>query len=283
MGIEDWRSKWSDPAWRGLPRGLSWRTKEVPVNVTKVVDGKPTSKTEMVMIVDDLPVDIAKTIGYPVEVLSLAACIASEGYSGRDYALAMSLLGHVVMRVAKRRYPHASFPITTLLTASQFAPVRGHYGEQFGRWAATTRPPTKWHLGFALELMNGAIPDMSRGATKFLDLWGPGDTQRNRKLRPFPDVMRSWHKEVAWVYPIPGIETGALALFAPEPDPSKRLRAFDAILTVWKSIYGGGGREPPEGRSIGETEASSAVKSVVIAMAGTALSFAVMKLLSKKG
>lgn len=210
-----------------------------------VVQTKEGPKTVALKYILELPIQLAKLAGVPVEVYSLARCMASEGHSGSDYTLAMMLIGNVIMRVAKQSFSKATYPITTKVAYCVYSAVRWHYGQQSGRWASTMRPPTKWHIMLAESLLKGEVPDMSQGAHKFLSPWGPHAKQAGRELRPFPEVMDKWHNKdgYAWVGHIPGIEDMELALFRPETDKAKRDLAFNQIMGLWRAKFGGGGRE----------------------------------------
>jgi hypothetical protein len=236
MTIEEWRRLRE----RSDMRELVTRAAMVKAPVTTIRDG--AAVTIYILYAPALPIELARKAGVKdIDVYSLARLLASEGFSGADYTLAMMLMGTVTRRVAKARYPKSATPITTLLTYSIFPVARGHYGEQSGRWAATTQDPTRWHVLMADAILHDEIPDMTRGAVKFVDPWPPGAVQQGKPLRPFDKVMRSWHginNRLAWVRSIPGIEDHALALFAPERDPAKRANALNDVLAIWRTRFG---------------------------------------------
>lgn len=234
--LEEWRALREQPDMRALVTVARKEIKPVTVN-TK--DGG--TKTVEILYCPELPIKLARQAGTTVEAYSLARNMASEGYSGDDYALAMMVIGTVGKNVAMQKNPTAHFPITTLLTYSQYQAVRWRYGEQSGRWAATTQDPTRWHVLLAEAIIRGEIPDITQGGVKYVDPWPPGATQRGKPLPPFDQLMTVWHRTLAW-RPIPGIETRALAVFAPEPDPVKRAGALASLLDEWRRMPRG--REP---------------------------------------
>lgn len=203
------------------------------------------TKQKEIEIVNELPPELAKAASVDMETYSLARVIASEGYSGDDYALAMVGIGSVIKNEARRRFKDDPNAITRLLIYSQFPAAKDHYGEQSGRYAATTRDPMKWHVLFAKALLDKDLPDITKGATQFLDPWGPGGTQKNKRLEPFPEVMKRWHSKSAWIGEIPGLDTLSLAFFRPEPDEAKRESALASLLGIWRKRYGGSGQGTP--------------------------------------
>jgi len=202
------------------------------------------TKQKEIEVVNELPPELAKAAGTDLETYSLARVIASEGYSGDDYALAMVGIGNVIKNEARRRNGDDSLAITRLLVYSQFPVAKDHYGEQSGRYAATTRDPMKWHVLFAKALMDKDLPDITKGATQFLDPWGPASTQKKKRLEEFPDVMERWHKKSAWIGELPGLDTLSLAFFRPEPDEAKRNSALASLLGIWRKRYGSGQGTP---------------------------------------
>lgn len=240
LTLEDWRALRE----RSDMRQLATNARTESKSVTVLRDG--VLKSIEVLYCPQLPIELARIAGTTVETYSLARNMASEGYAGDDYTLAMMVIGHVGRNVARAKYPSATYPITTLLTYSSYAAVRWRYGEQSGRWAATTRDPTRWHVMLADAIRNGEVADITRGAVKYLDPWPPGAVQRGKALPPFDQLMTVWHGpkvKVAWRGPLPGIQTSALAVFHDEPDAVKRREALVSLISEWRRMVFPRGRE----------------------------------------
>lgn len=150
------------------------------------------TSTGVVRIVRESPQSLADAAGVPLETYSRARMIAAEGYGGDPigHAAASIIIGQTVDNERERRQLGS---ITELLTRSNFPNAAGFYGEQAGRYAATTRDPTWWDIRVAQAIEAGDVPDLAQGAVHFLD---PqvyvGGVQAGRPLGKFADIIRGW-------------------------------------------------------------------------------------------
>lgn len=238
--IEDFQNKLSDPA---LVKNAITNGTEVQVSVTyKGKNGAPVTRD--IMIVTEKPSDLALQAGEPLEAYSLSRVMKSEGYAGpaSQKARALIAIGQTVQRVAHKSFSGSDFPITNLLTRSIFKIANGKYGQQTGRYAATSLDPKPWHIEAAKAIINNELPDVVPGAVSFLDPWLPGATQRGVPLGDFLAVMKKRHSldKLAWTGPVPGIDTKSLIFFYSEP--SKEIR--EERLADFMKYYRGLPREP---------------------------------------
>lgn len=189
-----------------------------------------------------LPEDLAEESGSPLEVYSLARLLASEGYGGSadGVTAAMVAMGQAVVNQARRK---TGGDVTRLLTNSTIEAAKGKYGRQCSRYAATSQDPYDWHALVAQEVIYGDLPDLARGATKFLDPHvQQAGTQAGARLRSLEEVLTRWSPDSAWVGEIPPIETEHLAFFRPASDGTDSMQALLARL--------GGGAVPAAGGGV---------------------------------
>jgi hypothetical protein len=135
--------------------------------------------------------DIARASGLDVETLSLAALIASEvgTLSPRYYAI----VGEVGLAEARAR----GTTVTKLLTSAVKSGHAGEYGEQTGRYAASSVRPNRRHYRAAELIRRGDTADFSRGARKFFapKVMDAGK-QRGRTLaHDAESLYRKWYGE----------------------------------------------------------------------------------------
>lgn len=197
----------------------------------------------LVTIVPTEPATLAHRAGLPLETYSLARCIASEGYSGAEEgkAAAAVAIGQAIRNGA------GSSSITAKLIRSRYPAAHGFYGEQSGRYAATTRDPKRWHGLVAAAVLAGDVPDLARGATMFLapTVYAGKGTQAGRPLGPFDVRMRKWHSidqdgyEQAWIGQIPTVDAGHLLVFRDESSAAKREASYKATLRVFDDVVAG--------------------------------------------
>ncbi len=213
----------------------------------------PATSTKMVgQLIHTPPSELAASVNTGLDTYSLARCIASEGWGGlrEQVTLAMVAMGFTVVNEAHRR----DITITQLVTTKG-----GQYGEQNKvGYASTARDPTHWHIVVATMVIDGTVDNPIDGATKFVDpaVWATGGMQAGKRLRPFNEVMAEWHDEVAWIGPIPGIDSFHLSFFRREKNVTVRWQAQRDILKMYatRSSNGkpggggsGGGRSSPVG------------------------------------
>lgn len=172
------------------------------------------AKPSTVRIAMTPPADLAAQAGLPRSTYALARCIRSEGYGGDPIgrAAAAVAIGQAIRNGATIK----GRGIEATLTASTFGAAAGFYGEQTGRYAATTLEPTRWTADVAQQVLDDTVPDLARGAHKFLDLAVfAGGTQAGRELSPIANVLKSWMlgpDELEWKGPIPTVDTYHLVL-----------------------------------------------------------------------
>jgi hypothetical protein len=185
---------------------------------------------------------LAQSAGATLEEYSLARCVASEGWGGDlgGRTEAAVVIAQCVANCARRSKPFSKQPIADKLLWSKFPAARGLFGEQRGRYAATTRDATHWHLMVARAVLAGRVPDLARGGTSFLDphVWRVSGMQSGRKLEPLDSVLQRWTGAygLEWVGPIEGIDSRYLLVFRPQKDPKlraaslARIRALPGVL-----------------------------------------------------
>jgi hypothetical protein len=194
-------------------------------------------------IIAESPTTLASRAGYSVEEFALGRLIASEGYGGEGRtaeATARTALAQAVVNEARRR----KMSIVDLLTrSSDSVLLPGFFGSQKAKiYAATTKDPTKWDLEIARAVLRGSVPDLAKGATNFLDpeIWGGAiargttPTQGGYALGKFEEIITSWHKDKAWIGPIPGVDSYYLMLFRKEPNPAARAVSLVRVLDVYR-------------------------------------------------
>lgn len=195
--------------------------------------------THGIMVISENPADLAKTAGVDLETYSLARCLKSEGYGGRITGKARGIIavGQCVRNASRRSFPKSQTPIFDKLTFSKYAVANGKYGEQRGRYAATSQDPKPWHILAAKAILAEDVPDLVRGATSFLDpaIWliGSGE-QRGRKLDSFDAILKRWHFSygLAWTGDIPMVDPLFLMCFKPEPSKQERERSYRICQAV---------------------------------------------------
>lgn len=152
------------------------------------------------------PVDMAKAAGVSFEVYTLARYMASEVGSG---PAAEKL---AVGEAALNRAALEGISITKLLVYRQASthPNYGYYGPinvrntagkltaPYGRWAATSKDPTRGDLALAAGLISGELRGFNKGA----------DDQDGVEYfdDPVGHVRREGAKRKYWVGPLPGVD-----------------------------------------------------------------------------
>jgi len=238
--IEDFQNKLSDSS---LVKNPVTNGTERLVSVSYKGKGNVLI-TRDIMIVIEKPLDLALQANEDLEPYSLARVMKSEGYAGpaSQKARALLAIGQTVQRVAHKSFSGSSSPITNLLTRSIFKIANGRYGQQTGRYAATSLDPKPWHIEAAKSIISNEVPDIVPEAVSFLDPWMPGATQRGVPLGDLLAVMKKRHSEdkLAWTGPVNGIDSKSLIFFYPEP--SKEIR--EERLADFIRYYRGLPREP---------------------------------------
>jgi hypothetical protein len=115
---------------------------------------------------NDLARQAADTLGIAdtsVEAYSLARMCASEGESYSPATKAA--ICWVALNVANAR----NTSVTALLTDDTNAHGQGLYGKQTGRWASTINDPYEGDWNIALNVLTGATPDPTNGATHYFE------------------------------------------------------------------------------------------------------------------
>lgn len=115
---------------------------------------------------DALARKAADTLGIAdtsVEAYSLARMCASEGESYN--AATKAAICWVAVNVSNSR----NTSVTALLTNDSNAHGQGKYGKQTGRWASTASDPYAVDWNIALNVLTGATPDPTNGATHYFE------------------------------------------------------------------------------------------------------------------
>jgi hypothetical protein len=206
------------------------------------------------------PDQLAAKAGLSREAYALARCIRSEGYgSSKDAertavgkAAAAVAIGQAIRNGAdlKRK------SIEATLTASNFTGAAGYFGEQSGRYAATTLDPTMWTGQVAQAVLDHDVPDLARGAHKFLDpaVFAAGE-QAGRKLDQLKNVLTSWMigDGLEWIGRIPTVDPYYLVLLRQGGASSVQRQAqLDELLDIYE-VGKIGNHEPAEGDPDGDS------------------------------
>lgn len=154
------------------------------------------------VFVKESPVDLARAGGLDVEDLALAACVQSEVGSlpsQYKYAVAEAIHNDALAR---------GETLLTRLTSGTKAP--GHFGQQSGRFAATSQKPTGKSLAAARLARAGAARGFTRGARRFIDpKVHDGGIQAGKSIPTAEAVIRSRYNEGwKWVGPLHDPVTG---------------------------------------------------------------------------
>jgi hypothetical protein len=206
----------------------------------------PTGTGGSVRVTFTPPAQLAAQAGLSREAYALARCIRSEGYGGDPVgrAAAAVVIGQAI------RNGSAGKGIEATLTHSQFANASGYFGEQSGRYAATTQDPTAWTGQVAEAVLAGGLPDLARGAHKFLDpaVFARGE-QAGRPLGELASVLRSWmlgNEALEWVGPIPTVDTFHLVVLRRgNASLAERQAQREQLLDIYER--GKAGDHGPEG------------------------------------
>jgi hypothetical protein len=223
----------------------------------------PTGTGETVKIALADPGTLAAQAGLSREAYALARCITSEGYGGSvlpkrlqqlgldpNYgrAAAAVAIGQAIRNGAKL---DGGKSIEQKLTYSKFVSARGYFGEQSGRYAATTLDPTMWagQVAQAVLADDGGLPDLARGAHKFLDLaiYKTG-IQAGKEIPPLEQTLKSWMDDegLVWKGPVPTIDTYHLALLGRgSASLAQRQEQRQELLDIF--AVGKAGNDEPEG------------------------------------
>ena len=201
--------------------------------------GPATKRTEMVHDADGArlewtgvttsPVELHKLSGLDRNTYAVARCVASEVGAQRpgEYLLGVA---EGVRNEAKRRgvEPYA---LLTFGTRSEYAWTRGMYGQQHGRWAATSQDP---HLRavvaarFALQNATNLCRDTIRWCSP--DVMD-GGTQGGRPLRyNAVTLAEKWGAEgKVWIGAVPNVATYKQAWFkeGPATDNAELIRIIE--------------------------------------------------------
>jgi len=198
---------------------------------TKVTHGTTVTQDGVSHIVES-PASLAAQAGVSLDVYSLGRCIASEGHSGpssEDEKAAIAI-GQVVANGARKR----GVSVTNLLIRSNYASANGHYGEQLGRYAATSKDPCAWHLSIAADVLAGRTVDLISGATKWNDPRSQDSgSQAGHAIKDAITIIQKWTSEgSAWIGGIPGLSSYSLMFYRDEKDAAKRAEAQKAAIEV---------------------------------------------------
>jgi hypothetical protein len=207
----------------------------------------PTGSGGTVRIALADPADLAAQAGLSREAYALARCITSEGYGGPSMgkAAAAVAIGQAIRNGARL----TGQSIEQKLTYSKFVAARGYFGEQSGRYAATTLDPTFWAGQVAKAVLADELPDLARGADHFLDLavYKTG-IQAGKEIPPLQTTLTKWMDGdgLVWKGPIPTIDTYHLALLGRgSASLPQRQQQRQELLDIFEA--GKAGLTEPEG------------------------------------
>lgn len=209
----------------------------------------PTGTGSTVRVTMVPPATLAAQAGKPRATYAMGRVIRSEGYGGNPVgrAAAAVAIGQAIANGAALK----GKSIEDALTASNYFAASGFYGEQAGRYAATTLDPTRWTCQVAQQVLDESVPDLARGAHKFLDMhvFAAGE-QAGRQLNPIASVLKSWmlgSEELVWMGPIPTVETFHLAMLGQgDATQAERQAQLDQLLDIYARGKAGDS-EPEEG------------------------------------
>lgn len=148
------------------------------------------------------PSSLASKAGVPVDDLSLAACVQSEVGSLPPQYL------YAVGEAINNESLVTGQTLTSLLAGGGKAP--GHYGQQSGRFAATTQRPSQRALVAARLARQNAGARFVKGARRFLDLKvHDGGTQAGKAIVGAEAIIRSRYNDGwKWIGPLHDPDTG---------------------------------------------------------------------------
>jgi len=208
----------------------------------------PTGTGGMVKIALASPADLAAQAGLSREEYALARCITSEGYGGPvvGKAAAAVAIGQAIRNGAQL---DGGKSIEAKLTYSNVVAARGYFGEQAGRYAATTLDPTSWAGQVAQAVLaDDDLPDLARGAHKFLDMKVfAGGEQAGKPLGQLEGVLKSWMLTdgLVWVGPIPTVATYHLVVLGHgSASQAQRQSQLNELLAIYEA--GKNGDADPE-------------------------------------
>lgn len=148
------------------------------------------------------PADLAAAAGLSPETYALARLVASEA-GGRAAPAEQMAIAEVGRNEADRR----GISILRLLTRDESPDRNGYFGQQSGRWAATTRDPNGRAVAAARIALEGST-ELAQGAGKFFHpRTQDAGLQGGRRLRRnAAEVIGSWGSEGwQWIGPLPGV------------------------------------------------------------------------------
>lgn len=180
-------------------------------------------------VVRTSPAQLASMAGLTKDEYTLARVVVSEGYGGAAIGRAAAA---VAIAQATRNGARASgLSITDKLTRSVYPETAGLYGNQKGKYASTAADPYAWHARVVRDVLADRVPDLVGGAANYLDpaVWG-----KRGKDDEFERVVTSWHKDRAWIGPVPTIDSYHLMVFAKEANAAKRAASLSAVLAVYR-------------------------------------------------
>lgn len=122
-------------------------------------------------VVEADPEGLAFASGYPLDVYAMASCMQSEERTPKGHLA----VGLAIWNAAQKNRSH----IPNLLLFSTNRDGNGRFGEQAGRYAATSHPPTAKTLQLAEAIILGRVEDITDGAIQ----WdAPKAQDRNHQL-----------------------------------------------------------------------------------------------------
>lgn len=134
---------------------------------------KLTTSTTTNAVVDQLPSDLAASIGVDLDTYSLARMGRSEGVDGMEYRMHV-VLNDIADLVSRGDTAYST--ITKYMTYSRNSAANGHYSAQdLGKRVSTSKDPYQGDYDLAVQVISDHDSgiDPTNGATKFVDKSGP--------------------------------------------------------------------------------------------------------------
>ena len=189
------------------------------------------------------PTHLHKAAGLDRNTYAVARCIASEVGSSR-HAYALLSVAEAIRNSAKAKGVEP-YQLLVCQTAAAYSFTQFVYGEQHGRWASTSRDPTKRTVAVARMALTQSTTATNDGRRWFSPKTQDAGKQGSRKLSyDAVGIAQKWGAEGdEWIGPLPGVASYEHAVFrkASHPVDNRRLveiiklgRAQGAVATVGK-------------------------------------------------
>ncbi len=175
------------------------------------------------------PVILHEKSGLDRNTYAIARCIASEVGSSR-HASALLSVAEAVRNSAKAKGIEP-YQLLVVNTSAAYKFTQYWYGEQHGRWAATSRDPTKRTVEVARLVQSSQTNLTNDGRRWFAPKVQDAGKQGERKLSyDAIGIAEKWGAEGdEWIGPLPGVATYEHAVFRKAGRPVDNRRLIDVI------------------------------------------------------